>query len=409
MGLQLGRFKAPWWALAVVASVVTMALAGTVVLVATPAGCRAANSLHVSAGSCGGTAANSPGPVFATPSVSVTSDARPSFPPPQTASPSIPAEPSPSTLLPFEYPASPAAPPYAMAGSPALPLNVTLACRLPIDQGPSGSGGFIAFPNGTYTADPRSAVNLPAGLPSPVAQFGGNQNTGITYDHTHARWLPVPPNWVAPDGSRYVYPGLQSIHVVSTADNSFTELGAGKAWFVMSVDAQGVYATIQQAAGLWYLPWTGAAQQIIATGYWQAVGFGAAWGSPAPALPNGVTNPITRLDLKTGVSVPWFALDGSPSQVVGFDNSGAPLIVVTSHPGQGYNHTYLWWVPAVGEGIAIAILNDGGPSSFAPNFPPISDAHGIWFGSQQGIFLFVPKDGWYLASRFSGQLAGRCT
>jgi hypothetical protein len=410
----LRRIKAPWWALAIAASLVTMTLAGTVVVLVTPAGCRAAHNigLQVNAARCANTISSSGVAGLASPSPSSAAYATPpSFSPrptTTTTSPSAPPQPTPSPLPPYEYPTSSALPPNASVTSNPQPVDFVLSCRLPIYQGQPGSGGFIVFPAGSYVADPRSGVALPATAPSPAPnQYGGGfGGFGVSYDHAHDRWFPVPWTWAAPDGSRYVYPGAQGVYVVSAADNTVSELGEGKAWFILTVDAQGVYATVQQAAGLWFLPFTGAAaQQITPTGYWQAVGGGAAYGTASSATPPGLANPVIRFDLKTGASTVWFAVDQSTSQVIGFDRSGSPLISVNGGGGQN-----LWLAPSVGGATVIAALSNpyqGYQTSVNFSFPPIADGHGIWFGGQ-GIDLFTPSLAWYQASKLGGQLAGPC-
>src|SRR5229473_3453235 len=199
----LEQIHAPWWALALAASLVTMALAGTVVIVATPAGCRAAQSLHVSNASCGNSGGSPLGQLTLTPSSTSTSrpSQLPSSSPTAQQSPiqqeSPSPLPSPSPLVPYEYAPSSALPPYGIVGSTPIPGDVSPTCRLPISQGQSGSGGFIVFPGGSYIPDPRSAVTVPANAPPlPPQQMGQTTGFGISYDSVHARWLPVPFYWV---------------------------------------------------------------------------------------------------------------------------------------------------------------------------------------------------------------------
>ncbi len=391
----------------------TMALAGAVVFVATPAGCRAAHNvgIQMNGGKCAGTTTPSPVARLVTPFPSPVYIPPPPQPTTFVPSPSQPPPPSPSPLPPYEYSASPAIPPYATVTSSPVPLDFVLTCRLPISQGQSGSGGFVVFPGGTYVADPRSGVALPSTAPSPAPnQYGGGfAGFGLSYDRFHDRWFPVPWQFASPDGSRYVYPGVQGIYVVNPADSTISELGEGKAWSILAVNTQGVYAAVQQLAGLWLLPFSGPAQQLSATGYWQAVGGGAAYGTGSSQTPQGITNPIIRLDLKTGASVVWFAVDQGQNQVVGFDHAGSPLITASGPGGQ-----YLWLAPAVGGATVVAVLYSqyqGYQNSVSFFYPPIADVHGMWFGSNQGnqgIDIFTPGLAWYQASRFGGQLAGPC-
>jgi len=43
---------------------------------------------------------------------------------------------------------------------------IQLSCTLPVFAGPPGSGGFITFPSGSFTPDPKSGVTLPSGWSS---------------------------------------------------------------------------------------------------------------------------------------------------------------------------------------------------------------------------------------------------
>src|SRR5262244_128644 len=61
-----------------------------------------------------------------------------------------------------KHPATPTPEPSALPlSSPSasqVPLASTLSCKLPISSGQLGSGGFLTFPQATFTADPSSAV-----------------------------------------------------------------------------------------------------------------------------------------------------------------------------------------------------------------------------------------------------------
>jgi len=189
--------------------------------------------------------------------------------------------------------------------------------------------------------------------------------------------------------------------------------GAGKSWVALAVTAEGVYADVQASAGLWFLPFTGTARQIAATGYWQAVGGGAAYGTAASGVPPGESNPILRLDLNTLASVPWFEVAGGSSPLVlGFDSSGSPLMLVNT--GGQFGGNTIWSVPSVGHATVLAFLSsyyNKYQVAFNQNGAPVGDSHGIWFGTQQGTFLFTPNapyPWWYEASTVSGQVAGGC-
>jgi hypothetical protein len=64
--------------------------------------------------------------------------------------------------------------------------------KLPVSNGQPASGGFVTFPQGTFTADPASAVKA-------------DNVYGLSFDRAVAKWVPVPRSWVSPDGARYAY------------------------------------------------------------------------------------------------------------------------------------------------------------------------------------------------------------
>jgi hypothetical protein len=408
--IRIGRVNAPWWALVAAASLVTAALAGAVVVVATPVGCKVEQriGIHTNSARC----ATSPtAVVHLTPSPQLPS---PVFESPTTLVPTPSFGPSPlpshSPYPPFEYPASvPGLPPGTVITSAPLPPAIGLSCRLPIYVGPPGSGGFVAFPGGSFVADPRSGVTLPPNLgpsaspvpgPGQYGQYGQyGQSLGMTYDNVHSRWLPVQRTWVTPDFSRYAWPAQDGIYVVTVADGTVSELGSGHSWVLLELASAGAYAVVPNAGGLWLLPFTGSPREVVTTGYWQIVGSGAAYGTVLSAAPQGVANPIVRLDLATGVSTPWFMLDdGSSVTVVGFDQNGAPLIPTYDQYG-----AKLWLVPSLGDAKVIATYQGGQ----LPN-QVVADAHGVWFSGGQTIYLYVPGSGWFSPSQIGGYLAGGC-
>ena len=351
-------------AIAVAAVVILGALLGVVFVVATSPGCRfaAGAGLHLQGAACG------------RPAALVVSSPKPSPSPTPLASPSDFPSPSPipspsprPILAPYQYEASGAIPPdWTYAGSPPAPSSLVLNCRLPIYSGQSGSGGFLVFPGRNYIADPRSAVSLP--IPPAGAQ-GQSFPTGLTYDQAYDRWLPVPRTWVSPDGRlyAYTYPGTDGIYFTSVTAGGQTKIGAGHSWNLIDVESAGAYAAVvttpgQPAAGLWLVPFTGSPVQITTLGYWNAVGGGAAYGSPTSAVHSGVANVILRLDLKTGASQPWFTADYSSSTVIGFDTAGNPLIETNVNDPRGGNYYWgpmIWLVPGLGQGH-IVVSNAGG-------------------------------------------------
>lgn len=415
----------------VVVSVVTLALIGTVLVAMTPVGCGPANKLGLKAitNRCvksQASAARTPGP---TPST--TANPTGSFVPtpnqPPASQPNNPPAsqpfnpPASGPFPPDGGPSSGAYPPFTPPASSSGPSSPTLAlsCRLPVYVGPPGSGGFIAFPGGSFTADSGSGVTLPSPSPGsspapPPAGPGygyGPGYTGLSYDVAYRRWLPAPYNWVSPNGTRYVHPSPDSIYVENVATGATTELGQGHQWSIAGVVDTGVYATIGNQAGLWFLPFSGAAKQITSVGYWQVASSTAAFGTLASALPQGVSTVISRLDLTTGATSDWFTRQGSQSSVIGLDARGNPVMTVSYFVGG--NEVWI----ATGPQPQASFPIFGTPEGMYWAGAPIADRFGVWFPvngnfqygqSTPGIVLYVAGSGLYWMSSLGAQLAGGC-
>ena len=401
----------------VLVGVLTLAVIGVVLATMTPVGCGL--GLKTLSNRCANFVAST------IPTPSPFPSAKPGAPPPYTPPASAPYYPPASA--PYYPPASGPIPPdigpSSYAYPPFIPASsgpsgtdfapaLSLSCRLPVYAGPPGSGGFIVFPGGTFVADPNSSVTLPAGAPSPLPQMGYG-SPGLSYDHAYAKWLPVPLSWVSPDGSRYAYNSPNSIYVQDVADSNNVELGSGRAWSIVAVQPEGVYASVVQTAGLWLLPYSGSARQIATTGYWQAAAAGAAYGTATSAVPQGASNSIIKLDLATGAISDWFGRPGSQASVSGFDAKGDPIIQVSYTTPQA---TEWWLTTAPSEGVPLATSN-GYYTQVAFQFQgtPVGDSHGVWFpanipGTQNvsGVVLVVPSSGIYGMSNIGGQLAGPC-
>jgi hypothetical protein len=305
---------------------------------------------------------------------------------------------------------SSAYPPYFPPSSASGTFRPTIAlnCRLPVYAGPPGSGGFIQFPGNTFVADPSSAVTLPAGATLPPGP--GQAGWGMSYDKALSKWVPVPARWVSPDGGRYAFATTNSIWVQNVADDAHLVLGDGHQWVVVAFLSEGVYASVPNSPGLWLLSDSAAPRQIATTGYWNMATVGQAYGTATSAVPQGASNSIIKLDLKTGAITDWFARANSQAYVFGFDAQGHPIVQVNYQAQYGGNETWLTTGPATGTPI-------GGSSNYSqPQFGgiPASDSHGIWFQgyaqypSGAAIVLFVPGSGLYWMSNIGGQLAGGC-
>jgi hypothetical protein len=395
-------------------TVVTLGIVGVVVVTTTSAGCSFARSLAVTSKQCATTSTA----VVVSPSPTAQPSAFQDIP-----SPIPPVDPGTSSNPPFN-PGASSYPPYSPGASgppgpeyyPPLPgpasgsnfPGITLLCRLPVYANGPGSGGFIVFPGATFVADARSAVTAPSPSPgnaSPTPPpYGGYVGWwGMTYDTKYSKWLPVPWAWVSPDGSRYAYPLDGDIYVQSVSGGAQLELGQGQRFGVLDVANDGVYVTATPNPGLWFLPFSGAAKQVTASGFWQAASHGAAYGTATSAVPQGAANTILKLDLGSGATTSFFSQPNAQSNVTGFDVQGHPVIQV------GYTNGIALFIatgPSTATLIAATTYGQYSPPPF-PQGQPIADGHGLWFQAGNSIVLFA-NGTWYAMSNIGAQLAGQC-
>ncbi|HKV75688.1 MAG TPA: hypothetical protein VJN95_14300 [Gemmatimonadales bacterium] len=417
MGFLIAAVRSRWLVPVVVITAITLGLVGVVVLATTPAGCGTllgkgssiCNARPVARlGSPSSFPSPSPvqSPVQYTPPAAPNTSSNPPYDPGVSAYPPYNPGASESYYPPGTNLASGEYPPFPSSTSGLSAPQIALSCRLPVYAGPPGSGGFIVFPGGNFIADPRSAVTAPAppgGWPSPAPSYGGPGQAGwwgLTYDAAYSKWLPVPWTWVSPDGSRYAYPAGGDIYVQDLANGTQSELGAGHSYAVLSVQPEGVYVIVPNQPGLWLLAYGGGTTEISAAGFWQAESNHAAYGTETSAVPPGVANTITRLDVKRGVVTRQFSELGAQSNVVGFDAAGDPVILANYNNGQ-----VIWLAFNAGGPTALAYNGYGGPFPYGT---PIADSHGIWYAVGQGIVIYA-GGAWSWMSTVGAQLAGPCS
>jgi len=403
----------------VVVTLLTLGLVGVVLTVTTSVGCSLVKSLVVRSTQCietptaliGQPSPASSGGSQASPGVSSNPSPNPPDNPGSSSNP--PFNPGASSYPPYNPAASPGNPPGSdyypplanAASGPNFP-GIALTCRLPVYANGPGSGGFIVFPGGSFVADPRSAVTAPSpatGSATPPPYGGYVGWWGMTYDAKYSKWLPVPYAWVSPDGSRYAYPLNGDVYVETVAGGAQLDLGEGQRYGVLDVENDGVYVSAASQAGLWFLPFSGAAKQITASGFWQGVSHGAAYGTATSAVPQGAANTILKLDLASGAITSFFSQPTAQSTVTGFDLQGHPIIQV-----RYANGTAIFIATGPGTATVIAAMTYGAYQQ--PPFPegtPIADAHGLWYSVGNGIVLFA-NNSWNPMSNIGGQLAGRC-
>lgn len=406
------------WA-AILVTAITLILVGGVIAATTSAGCNAANKVGLKMSRCTSSTSTAQHlvPVVKTPTPYP-------YPAPQPASNYPPATQPASNYPPNTNPAS-GYPPYSNPGSSSPPQDpffgpasgvggppgLNLNCRLPLYAGGTGSGGFVLFPGANFVADPRSAVSAPTPSPAPSAApaMGPGPGTyfGLTYDAKHSRWLPVGPNWVAPDGNHYAFPTGSSIDVVDPASGTQTQLGQGHAWNLLKVLDDRAYVSGGDSPGFWVLPFSGAPKQVTTIGWWRVATATSAFGTPTSAVPQGATEQVIKLDIASGGVIDWFSRPNASINIVGFDFKGYPLIN-TQYPGT--NGWALWLTTSPTD--ATVITNSW--ESIYVQGTPIADSYGIWFPiyvqgpNVAGIALYVQGSGLYWMASVGGQLAGAC-
>jgi len=292
-----------------------------------------------------------------------------------------------------------ATPTQAATGTPATP---GLTCKLPVVTDPSG-GGWLTFPAGTYQADPKANVSLPTPTNFPLSR---------SYDKAFERWLPVPRDWISPDGKHYAYPELPGaesqspppggVHVVGVASGQDRFLNPGTPpkdsfWWVLDYETEGVYVAVQPngpapPTGLWLLdPATGAVRKISDAIQSQYISGGASWSTTDPLTGHGPGpgSRLNRTDLKTGAMTSWYKRNDIEFTVAGTDGAGHPILEVWK-----YQTRQLLLI--TGAGSATILLP--APGSTVPSLSnfvhPVADTHGIWFGDVGGtISLYTAATG----------------
>jgi hypothetical protein len=311
------------------------------------------------------------------------------------------------TPTPVTSPSSTASPSPVPGDLPVA--QVSFSCRLPIylQTGYEGSldfsrqGAFITFPSASMTIDPKGK--------------GGGY-----FDRAFNRWLPVTQNGVSPDGAHYAYVDMNQsqLHVVDVVGGkertfSLSAIGAND---VFNYGAEGIYMTFgfEGLHGLWLVdPVTGSSHQLPSVMTPGAIGMGGViWYSEVnPADPQPINtassagilaDQITRLDVKSGTKTQWLYRPGVGLDVAGLDDLGRPLIGVV-HTWMDVSSLELWI--ATDAGSQKTIFKGPLAGTFGSS---IADSHGVWFGSQQGIYLYSQAGGLQKVSNQPAFVAGGC-
>lgn len=309
------------------------------------------------------------------------------------------------------------------SGSPSV---ASIHCRLPaisaldLARGDNPArGGFVGFPGGQFTPDPRAAA---AGAGRPV------------YDPAIQDWLPEPKGdvWrqyptdvqLAPDGISYVYesarygpanpsgpnppPSSLAVHVANARTGSDVVVyQSGPPFFnVLGYAPPTIFLTpacIECGAGgsnLWSLDErTGSLRKISdLSSYWSIVG-GVAWG--------GVTTTTSSMDRLVrvdgdGTTTTWLTQPGVDLRLLAMGSDGSALVTA-----QSSNSEAVWRVTQPARGEEVFVVASGGLSG------AFTDGYGTWIGGAQagdgaGIFLYTASGGLQRMSDFPGVPLGGC-
>jgi hypothetical protein len=258
-------------------------------------------------------------------------------------------------------------------------------------------------------------ISFPAGTLTPA------NDSGYYYDRAVSRWVPVYRQAVSPDGRLYAYVhtdgtlfGTAQLHIVDASTGRDTRVVTMPdvsptlpPTYVADFTTTGIYVVPAYEGigpGVWRVdPATGAVAKV-SDGYYQPAGPGRI-SAVDPRDPNPVKgalagepqpNSIDRTD-GAGATVQWFYKPGYA--VYGVPFAGTPsLFVVANSPdiANGTDKIEFWLVTAPGIQVMLA-GSDGNASVQWPYFDllnglqtTIADAHGIWIGGAQSLYLVKP-------------------
>lgn len=275
-------------------------------------------------------------------------------------------------------------------------------CRLPISiQDATGNlqGAFVDFPNGKVTIDTDG-------------------RGGAFYDRNLSQWLPVGGNAVSADGTYYAYldrkvpgtPGRARLHVVfvRTGGEKLVELGSPddtSAYVVVSFAQEGIwlrYAGYESpGAGLFLLDaHTAVFKEVAGPGILDPVAGrpGVFWftdGGLNPQSSSGmgsiIPSRMQRLTISDGSVETWFSEPGTSLTVFGTDLAGHPIFTD-------------------GKDVRLALSPTETKVIGVPqgSYRVFADSRGVWFGGEQGIYLYSAAGDVQKVSSQAGSPAGSC-
>ncbi|HEV2216341.1 MAG TPA: hypothetical protein VGV88_02100 [Candidatus Dormibacteraeota bacterium] len=281
------------------------------------------------------------------------------------------------------------------------------------DIGQESQGGFIDTSTGAFSAAPRSVLvgdSTTGRTRTPDQPYlyglGASEPTSAqaSYDAPQQRWLPVPREFVSPDGSSYAYtyiqPGpLQGVHLVDVKTGSDRLIPGtlgdtdprGFHYWVVAFQPEGIYVTrVNQLGGGGLLlldPGTGALRQVSTDatgGYMFVAGRQGWWTLPSPDL-NAASDPYVYHQPLTGVAgqhaETWFQRPGFRMFVLGVNTTGQAVVMAQSRLS---DELWLLGTPSSSDQISSVPAPTG--LEILPFKTAVADAGGWWIGSSAGVF-----------------------
>ena len=250
-----------------------------------------------------------------------------------------------------------------------------------------------------------------------------NGKNGVYFDRAYSRWVPVPRSSVSPDGAHYAY-------VEMGQSDEFRELASATCISpqpgIFDYSTEGIYL-VQGFEYIWpgvflFDPGTSSIRKAADVETAEVIaGGGVLWfgqvnsTDPSPFSTRSAagifSNEVDRLDLKTSLRAQWLYRPGEGLEVLGVDSSSRPLIRVVA-PGNGgisssdfFNHSDSVLLLGLDSTSQRSIYKGQLVESLGD---PVADSHGVWFGSDQGIYLYSQSGGLQKVSDHHGYPANGC-
>jgi hypothetical protein len=284
-----------------------------------------------------------------------------------------------------------------------------------------GSGGFIDFPSAAFVRDAKSMTTYSSG-----------------------KWLPVPANWISPNGQDYAYvvnspnPVVHVVGIATGSDQSFelvmqsTDASAARraptAKAVLAFESDGIYlesvvlnsdaapyglAVLDPSIGLYTDPspaGNGTTAFIAVHDRLAYTGDAANGADLIPPLgPNPHWNEIevVSVDGPVGEIHGGAYIADSWLRIPGFDGGDRPVLSAESRK------SYRIFTGALFGSLPspVYVGKPGDPNN--PTGPAVSQGNGMWFGSASGVIWYYPGGGApfeqvALAPTHPVRVAGKC-